>query len=318
MADATRSGRPASISRRGAKIALKKLVQEDGGSPAAVAQHLATAGITNKVVHKTTVIRAARRAAQEKGKKLLAKKGPPPKGLKQTTKAKRIAFARAYKHMNWRLVMFTDRKRFYMKYPGSKVKPVRWVLEGEAEQDVFQPTNPLCVNVHAGITPFGMTAMHFVAGTSKHKTGYKTQKDTTARNITKSEYKEVMVKTLLPEGNGLFKQAKIKMWHFQQDNDPSHGVAAIVVDKWNSVHGARVQLLPDWPPSSPDLNIIENVWALVQQKVNLLGCKDFDEFKAAVQETFAGVSQQTIDNLYNSLEKRLKLVIKNGGGYTKY
>lgn len=316
--DATRVGRPVSISRAGAKLALRKLVHEDGGGSNAVAQHLAAVGITNRVVHKTTVIRAARRAADEKGKKLQAKKGPPPKGLTQATKAKRIAFARANKKMNWGMVMFTDRKRFYLKYPGSKVKPYRWVLEGEAEQDVFQPTNPLCVNVYAGITPFGMTTMHFVAGTSKLKTEYKTQKDTTARNITKSEYKEVLMKTLLPEGTKLFKKGKISKWHFQQDNDPTHGIATTVLAEWNRVNGASVQLLPNWPPSSPDLNIIENVWASVQQKVNMLGCKDFEQFKGAVQETFASVSQQVTDNLYNSLKKRMELVINNGGDYTKY
>lgn len=151
--DATRVGRPVSISRAGAKLALKNLVHDDGASSVAVARHLAAAGITNKVVHKTTVIRAARKAAMEKGKKLQAKHGPPPKGLRHATKAKRLAFAQAYKNMNWGNVMFTDRKRFYLKYPGSKVKPYIWVLEEEDEQDVFQPTNPLCVNAYEASLP---------------------------------------------------------------------------------------------------------------------------------------------------------------------
>jgi len=299
-------------------LALCKLVKAGSSGSFDVAHQLATARITNKVVHKTTVIRAARKAALEKGKNLIAKKGPPPKGLTEATKVKRMRFAVACMKMKWKVVMFTDMKRFYLKYPGSKVKPFRWVLEGEEGDDVFQPTNPQCVNVYAGITPYGMTAMHIVAGTSKHQTEHKTQKDKTARNITKSEYKEVLMKTLLPEGTKLFEQAGINKWYLQQDNDPSHGVAAELLKEWNTANGASVQLLPNWPPSSPDLNIIENVWALVQQKVNSLGCKNFEEFKLAVGETFAGVHQHVIDNLYNSLEKRMQLVIKSNGGYTKY
>lgn len=316
--DAPRSGRPTLISRRGALHALQRLVKADSNGSADVAQQLAAAGITNKVVHKTTVIRAARQAAWKQGKNLAAKKGPPPKGLRAATKAKRIAFAQVNKKRDWRVVMFTDRKRFYLKYPGSKVKPVRWVLDGEEGEDVFQPTNPLCVNVYAGITPHGMTTMHVVAGTSKHKTEHKTKKEQIARNITKSEYKQVLWNTLLPQGTLLFKSARITRWCLQQDNDPCHGVAAQVVKDWNGRHGAKVELLSGWPPNSPDLNIIENVWAYVQQKVNMLGCKNLEEFKQAVEGTFAAVPQHVIKNLYASLDKRMKLVLKNGGDYTKY
>ena len=57
--------------------------------------------------------------------------------------------------------MFTDMKRCYLRYPGSKVKHCIWVLEGEDDDEaVFQPTNTHCVNVYVGITPYGMTVMH--------------------------------------------------------------------------------------------------------------------------------------------------------------
>lgn len=313
--DAKRCGRPVLLSAAESKRALGKLLQAGSSGAGDVAHQLAAAGVTDKVLHKTTIIRAARRAARAKGKKLLAKKSAPARGLTQATRAKRIAFAKACRKMNWQSVMFTDRKRFYLRYPGSKVKPVRWVLDGEEADDVFQPTCPLCVNVYAGITPYGMTAMHFVAGTSKQKTQYKTQQQKAARNITKSEYKDVLWKTLLPAGTKLFKRAS---WYLQQDNDPSHGVTAQVLEQWNNSSAANVQLLPNWPPSSPDLNIIENVWAIVQQKVNSMGCKNFEEFKHAVEETFVAMPQDVIDNLYSSLEKRIRLVLQNDGGYTKY
>lgn len=313
------SGRPRMISKAAGKTTMDLLMHEDNNGSEHVARTLAAKGITSHVVHKTTVIRAAKRAAREKGKTLRAKKGPPAKGMKAATKAKRLVFASNNLNMDWGLVMFTDRKRFYLRYPGSKVKPARWVFEGEEESDdVFQPTNPQCVNVYAGISPYGMTAMHIVADTSKHKSIHKTKQDKPARNITRSEYIQVLKDTLLPEGTRLFKKGNIRQWYLQQDNDPTHAVAADVVQEWNQTHGAIVKLLPNWPPSSPDLNIIENVWSLVQQEVNRLGCQSFDEFQLAVEETFASVPQDIVANLYTSLEKRMELVVQKEGGYTKY
>jgi hypothetical protein len=163
-----------------------------------------------------------------------------------------------------------------------------------------------------------MTAMHVVAGTSKHTKQHKTKGGKPARNITSSEYKEVLLQTLLPEGTRLFTTQGIGTWYLQQDNDPSHGVAKSVVKQWNQSKGSSVQLLPNWPPISPDLNIIENVWAWVQQQVNQQGCSGFDQFKQAVHDTIAAVPKEMIFNLYKSLKTRMELVIENQGGLTGY
>ena len=139
--------------------------------------------------------------------------------------------------------------------------------------DVPNPTEMLG-NVYAGISPHGSTALHVVAGTSQHSTDHKTLKGQAAKNITRSEYRAVLRDTLMPEGTKLFKKKGIKTWYLQQDNDPTHAVAEEVVQQWNKSKRANVKLLPNWPPSSPDLNIIENVWAWVQNQVNKQACPD--------------------------------------------
>ncbi|MFN9944487.1 MAG: transposase, partial [bacterium] len=67
-------------------------------------------------------------------------------------------------------------------------------------------------------------------------------------------------------------------WVFQQDTDPTHRAAPRIVKAYNKAHGTSITVLPDWPPNSPDLNPIENVWAIVQRKVNARGCSTFEEF----------------------------------------
>lgn len=309
------TGRPPLLSDEAAAMAMDMLAGVECKGAAQVAVKLHTKKVTKTLVHKATVIRAARRAAGMTGTPLVVKRGKPRKGLTKFTKARRLMFAKANKSRSWGNVMFTDRKKFNFNYPGSCVKPIRWVLGG-LEREVFQPTHPQCLNIYSGITPYGMTAIHAVAGSSKHNLQYLNKKGQLARNITSAEYTDVLNNTLLPCGQTLFTTQGISTWYLQQDNDPSHGVCKKVVQDWNHRKGSSVQLLPRWPPNSPDLNIIENVWAWVQARVNEKGCKTFEEFKAAVKNQIAAVPRTMIAKLYKSLSSRMALVIDNEGGLT--
>jgi hypothetical protein len=213
--------------------------------------------------------------------------------------------------------MFTDRKKFHFKHPGTKVHKVQWLKKGE-RRVAYTVNHPMCVNVYAGLTKFGMTAAHMVAGTSKMATGFKNKKGQTAKNITSEEYKEVVAITLLPEGRRIFSIQGVGNWVLQQDNDPTHKkAAAAALQQWNA-HHSRVQLLPNWPPNSPDLSPIENVWGWAEQKVDALGCKTFDEFRAAVCRTLESVPKQMISNLFASMKRRMSDCIDKSGGKTKY
>ena len=308
-------GRKPILSHDAAALALQLMTQEDNHGAKEAARHLAAAGGAPKVVHKSTLIRAARKAAKQQGQKVVAVQGKPPKGLTQATREKRLKFALANLHRRWNLVMFTDRKKFLFSYPGSKVKRVRWSLAGHQHDShqVFQPSHAQCVNVYAGISKYGITPLHTVAGTSKHTTAHTNQRGQAARNITAFEYKCVLSSTLLPAGSKMFTTQGISTWFLQQDNDSTHACATQIINEWNRKKGSSIQLLPDWPPNSPDLNIIENVWGLVQEKVESRGCSSFEEFRDAVKEEMAAVPGKLITNLFKSLPKRMQLVVSNCG-----
>jgi hypothetical protein len=268
-------------------------------------------------VAKTTLIRAARKVAMNEGTPIRVVRGKPAKQLTHNTRMKRVAFARDNKSRAWGNVMFTDRKKFLFSHPGAKVRLVSWVLHGSTTQ-AYTVNHPQVLNIYAGLTKHGMTKCHIVAGSSKHKTQHKNKKGEKAKNITASEYTEVLNATLLPEATRIFSVNGIGSFVLQQDNDPTHKVAVPIVSKWNSRHASSQMVLQNWPPNSPDLNPIENVWAYVQARVNALGCKSFDEFKQAVLDEMMAVPKQLITKLFNSMPKRVAKVLETGGEKTKY
>lgn len=314
------SGRKPALSSEVATYALDMLLRKGSKGANHVAMTLHKQGLTKVPVHKSTIIRHASRAADATGIKLRVRRGKPPKGLTKATLDKRLNFAKSNKTRNWSCVLFSDRKKFHFAYPGSKVQCVQWV-NGDNKHNseaVWQPNHPQCVNVYAAITRFGVTDVHVVAGTSKHSSPHTTKQGKPAKNITSSEYKEVLKVTLLPGGKKLFSAQGMSTWYLQQDNDPTHKCAKAEIQAWNHSKGSSVQLLEDWPPNSPDLNIIENVWAYVQAKVNAMGCHTFEEFKDAVISEIKAVPKGYIAKLYQSLPKRMAAVIEMEGEKTKY
>ena len=311
------SGRRPIMTEGAAEMALQLLTAEDCAGAESVARQLYTRGITPKKVHKTTVIKVAKALAKKKGMPIRAVMGQPEKELSEPTKAKRLSFAHSNKRKKWDNVMFTDRKRFLFAHPGAKVRPVSWIAKGSKRQ-APRVNHPQCLNVYAGITMFGVTKCHVVAGSSKHKTKYLNKKGGPAKNITAAEYEEVLKNTFLPEGERIFSREGITNWELQQDNDPSHKGAAAIVAQWSKQRMGNVRVLGSWPPNSPDLSPIENLWSIVQARVNAKGCKTFDEFRQAVLDEMSGVTKAELERLYRSLEGRMGQVIANDGGKTRY
>jgi hypothetical protein len=90
-------------------------------------------------------------------------------------------------------------------------------------------------------------------------------------------------------------------------------VAARVINVWCTQHGHKAELLKAWPPNSPDLNPIENLWAYVQAEVNKMACRSFEEFREAVKHVMAAVPPTILTHLYDGMPARIEEVIAKGG-----
>jgi hypothetical protein len=134
------------------------------GTSSDAARQLHEQGSTERVLHSTTVIRAARRHASVLGVKLRYSRGLPRKRLTARTKRLRLEFAHANQRTNWKSVMFTDRTRFMYRFPGEKVGKGKWI-KGLEQHEANMVNHAACVNL-ARVGIF----MQVVRGVNPHLT----------------------------------------------------------------------------------------------------------------------------------------------------
>ena len=316
--DVKRSGRRPALDDDGAHASLQLLLSGNHGAASGVARVLHAEGRSAKLLHRSTIIRHAKKVAKSKGKPIRVVRGLPSKDLSNTNKVKRLNFALKNQNRSWANVMVTDRKKFYFYYPGVQVQPMKWIRKGE-KWVAPKVNHAQVVNLYAGITKFGVTKAHIVAGTSHHVSRFTNKKGQPSKNITTAEYEHVLQHTFLPEGNRLFGGVGVSNWVLQQDNDPTHKKAAIkVLSAHKGKLSTSISLLEDWPPNSPDLSPIENLWGHLQGKVNARGCKTFMEYQQAVLDEPSVVPKSMLAHLFASLPKRMDACIKAKGGKTTY
>ena len=102
---------------------------------------------------------------------------------------------------------------------------------------------------------------------------------------------------------------------FMHDNAPAH--ASKFTHEWLARQGIKGSNLMVWPPCSPDLNPIENVWSIIKQDVYKEGRQysSKDQLWRAIQTATNKIKPDQIRNLTKSADKRLTKVIEGKGGH---
>lgn len=111
-----------------------------------------------------------------------------------------------------------------------------------------------------------------------------------------------------------FKLGVRSSW-FQQDNDPKHTARKTI----NFLKTKKLKIM-EWPPQSPDLNPIENLWGILKRRLNNYAepPKTKDELWERAQDIWESIAAEECKKLVRSMPERLSQVISAKGGYTKY
>ncbi len=79
----------------------------------------------------------------------------------------------------------------------------------------------------------------------------------------------------------------------------------------------RVKVM-DGRSMSPDLNPIEHLWGILKRKVEELKVSNIHQLCDIVMEEWKRTPVATFEALVNSMPKKVKAVLENNGGHTKY
>ncbi|DAZ95921.1 TPA: hypothetical protein N0F65_012398 [Lagenidium giganteum] len=130
-----------------------------------------------------------------------------------------------------------------------------------------------------------------------------------------SAYTQRLQQYLLPHIEKLREMNPENPVIFQQDNCSYHDSRE--TKAWFESAGVDVM---DWPSKSPDLNPIENVWGKLSRDVYAGGrqFRTVDELRAQIKESWSRITQEYLNDLIESMPRRLVAVVEATGGSTDY
>jgi len=285
VADEPRSGRPrATDEATDINIAVMARVDPHQSTPKQVKHKLDLA----------VSARTVRRRLDEAG--LFGRVEREEHILDENDLRRRLAFANGYKHWtaaDWERVIFSDEKHFTLGQHGQQ-----WVQRppGEAYNPLYTHTeneNPTLVTI------WGCFASHEIG-----------QAEIFLGDLNGKLYRRILEGNLKPTYKKFFPEGQ---WYFQHDNDPSH--SCNLAKTWFHSNGVTVL---DFPPWSPDLNPIENVWPVLERAVETHNATNEAGLEAAVKAEWEALSPEFLAKLAHSMPKRLQEVIANNGHKTHY
>ena len=231
-------------------------------------------------------------------------------------KAMRVRFAQEHVHFDFGQVMFTDAHTLRLfRIPHSKGR--RTMAPTGVIPRLFAQKNPPCIKVYAGLTKHGCTQLVEVTGTTDLENAYQNAPSKKAgRGVSSTEYSYDVLPRLLAEGKRLFGGGS---WTFQQDGDGAHRSKATLTTLKQLASEMGVNVMLDWPSMSPDLNPIENLWALLDAKVMHAQPTTLEGLRACMQQTWEELRGGTIPRrLVESMPRRMDQVLKGNGAMIRY
>lgn len=242
-------------------------------------------------VPKTTRNRILRRMASPKS----LKKRPP---LTPRHKQLRLEWAKRYMKADMKNILFTDEARATLDGPDGWAKG--WIFNGDkCPLRLRRQQGGGGVMIWAGIIGDELV------GPARVPDGVK---------LTSATYCKFLKSELAPwlDDIPLSRMKKVILMH---DNAPSH--SAKDTNHFLKSLGFNNDNLMIWPPSSPDLNPIENLWSIIKREIYADG-KQYsskNDLWKVIKDSAASIPRSTIRKLTESVNERLFETIRRHGSY---
>lgn len=215
--------------------------------------------------------------------------------LSNAHRQKRLQAARSYilENINWHNVIFSDEKKFTLFGCDSHYT---WVHNNKSPSRVKRILRAPSIMVWAMIMPNGLLSYKIMMG-KQNSQKYISILENYALPIIRLNYEKDVI--------------------FQQDNCPIH----VSKETKNFIKNQNIRFL-NWPPYSPDINIIENVWHLLSEIIYKDGAiRNLKELKNRLYHaviTYNESKRSETASLYESMPRRICEVLEKKGARLKY
>ena len=228
----------------------------------------------------------------------VAKRKPPTSPRIRRTRMRWSRFVQQWTtQRNWRRVVFSDEFHATIGKCNGRV----FVRRGPHER-----YSPVCLqhgsNVSRQSVMFWGCIGYGVLGHLVEVNGRMNQDD----------YVGILSQHLPPSAQDIFGQAQPN-FVFQQDNAPPHTGRRAA----NWISNQPFQCM-EWPPYSPDMNLIESVWGWILRKLNADPPSTLDQLRQRIQQHWGEVTPQELRRLYHQMPRRVQLLRRVRGYPTKY
>jgi hypothetical protein len=129
----------------------------------------------------------------------------------------------------------------------------------------------------------------------------------------KKVYHNILVQHAVPSGLRLIGNNFV----FQEDNDPKHS-SNYCRNYLRRKEAAGVLTMMNWPAQSPDLNPIEQIWELVDRKLDKSRVKTKETLWLELKRCWESIPVEVVKKYIDTMPERCRAVIKAKGGHTKY
>ena len=204
----------------------------------------------------------------------------------------RFKFAKEHLNHDWSKSVFIDEKKVTLVQLPNRKNDVIWAPKGEVIPFVETVKFPIALNVCAGISVTGRSEIFVFE-----------------ENMNSQLFLKILRQTIIPFGKDLHGSK----WELIMDNDPKHTSKKVK----EFLHENQVTC-PKIPARSPDMNPLENVWAMLDDELKKLCHNTKDSLRRAIISAWTKIDQEKIKNAIESMPQRL-LLIKNAKGlHTHY
>ena len=252
-----------------------------------------------RVMNSTSCVNVSRQTVSRRLQEIgLFNRTPWKKPLVSSkNKKKRLEFANRYviwTYENWAKVFFSDESKFNLFGNDGKNNVKRRI----GERLSAKCTKKTVKFGGGSVMVFGMFSSQGTTPLVRLQT-----------RVNAQIYKNIVQDHVVP----IIQNSGFDRATFMQNNAPCH--KAKVVMSYLSEQDFGIM---DWPPQTPDLNPIENLWKTLGVKVMERNPTNTEDLWVKLQEEWSKISIEDCQELIRSCSQRCAAVIESKGSFTKY